>query len=243
MNSPARRLRKLVLIVLVLFCSGWVTAEIEQHLLRSHAEHLLADIRALNVSSSTWADVQPIMATWSSSSVPKGSCTAQACTYEIDLVQTLPIEFVGSPDPGARNWLARLMDHIGMRSTAARAGFTIDHGIVITKWFGEQVTLPVRDWIANDGYIPYLSVASTETTQFSDRVKGHPLLYPNRLATQVKTYLDITFSPAEDGSEKTRLMDFNFSCITRLQPCESEVAILPEGQRLWRQQAFSTSSR
>jgi hypothetical protein len=243
MNSLVRRLRKLVLILLILFCSGWVSGEIEQHVLRSHAEHLLADIRALNVDRSTWADVQPVMTRWSSSSVPKGSCTPLACTYEIDLVQTLPIEFVGSPDPGAKNLLARLMDHIGLRSTAARAGFTIDHGVVITKWFGEQVTLPVRDWIATDGYIPYLSVASTETTQFSDRVKGHPLLYPNRLAIHVKTYLDIAFSPAEDASERTLLMDFNFSCITRFQPCESEGAILPEGQRLWQQQAFSTPSR
>jgi hypothetical protein len=243
MNSPVRRLRKLVLILLVLFCSGWVTAEIEQHQLRSHAELLLSDIRALNVNRSTWADVQPLIARWNGSSVPKGSCTPLACTFEIDLVQTLPIEFIGSPSPGAKNWLARLMDHIGLRSTAARAGFTIDHGIVITKWFGEQVTLPVRDWIATEGYIPYLSVASTETTQFSDRAKGHTLLYPNRFALHVKTYIDIAFSPAEDASERAKLMDFNLSCITRFQPCENEGAILPEGQRLWQQQVFSTPSR
>ena len=243
MNSLLQRIRKLLLILLILASAAWVAAEFAQHLLRTHAEHLLADIRTLNVNRSTWSDVQPIMIKWSSSSVPKGSCNSEACTYQIDLVQTLPIEFVGSPDPGARNWLARLMDHIGLRSTAARAGFTIDHGIVTTKWFGEQVTLPVRDWIAPDGYIPYLSVASTETAQFSERVKSHPLLYPNRFALHVKTYIDIAFSPAEDPAEQNALMDFNLACITRFRPCETEGEILPEAQRLWQQQVFSAPSR
>jgi hypothetical protein len=236
-------IRKLLLTFLILCCCGWLAAETAQHLLRSRAQRLLADIRTLNVNRSTWSDVQPIMSKWSSFSVPKGSCTAQACTCQIDLVETLPIEFVGSTDPAAKNWIPRLMDHIGLRSTAARAGFTIDHGTVTTRWFGEQVTLPVRNWIAPDGYIPYLSVASTETTQFADRAKGHPLLYPNRLAVRVKTYIDIAFSPAEDPAEQDALMRFNLACITRFRPCESEGEILPEAQRLWQQQAFSAASR
>jgi hypothetical protein len=243
MNFLLQRLRRLIVVLLIVSCTGWIAGEILQHLLRSRAEHLLADVRALSVSRTTWSDVQPVMSRWNRYGTAKGSCTADACTYQIDLVQTLPVEFVGSPDPGAKNWLARLMDHIGLRSTAARAGFTIDRGIVITKWFGEQVTLPVRDWVAPDGYIPYLSVASTETTHFSDHGKGHTLLYPNRLALRVKTYIDITFSPTEEPFERAALMDFNLACITRFRPCESEGDILPEGQRLWQQQAFSAPSR
>jgi hypothetical protein len=243
MNFLLQRLRRLVIVVLIVSCTGWITAEILQHLLRSRAERLLSDIRALSVNRSTWSDVQPIMSRWNRFNIAKVPCTSDACAYEIDLVQTLPIEFVGSPDPGVKNWLPRLMDHIGLRSTAARAGFTIDHGIVTAKWFGEQVTLPVRDWTTPDGYIPYLSVASTETTQFTDRAKGHTLAFPNRLALHVKTYIDIAFSPAEDASERAALMNFNLACITRFQPCESEGEILPEGQRLWQQQVFSTPSR
>jgi hypothetical protein len=243
MNSFAQRLRKLLLIFLILCCSGWTAAEVAQHLLRTHAEHLLADIRSIHVNHSTWSNVQPIMSKWSKFSVPKGTCTAQACTYQIDLVETLPIEFVGSPDPGAKNWFARLMDHIGLRSTAARAGFTINNGVVITKWFGEQVTIPIRDWEAPDGYVPYLSVASTETAKLTDHTADRTPLHPNRSALRVKTYLDIQFSPTEDDAEKAALMDFNLACITQFRPCESHGEILPEGQRLWQQQVFSTPSR
>lgn len=243
MNFLLQRFRRLVIVLLIASSAGWIVAETLQHLLRSRAERLLADIRALSVTRSTWSDVQPIMAKWSRYNVSKTPCTAEACTYQVDLLQTLPIEFVGSPDPGAKNWLPRLMDHVGLRSIAVRAGFTIDHGILTTKWFGEQVTLPVRDWEAPDGYIPYLSVASTETTQFSDRAKSHTLLYPNRLALHVKTYIDVAFSPAEDVAERTELMDFNLACVTRFQPCESEGDILPEAERLWQQQAIAATSR
>jgi hypothetical protein len=236
-------IRKLLLTFLILCCCGWLAAETAQHLLRSRAQRLLADIRTLNVNRSTWSDVQPIMSKWSSFSVPKGSCTAQACTCQIDLVETLPIEFVGSTDPAAKNWIPRLMDHIGLRSTAARAGFIIDHGTVTTRWFGEQVTLPVRNWIAPDGYIPYLSVASTETAKLTDHTVGRTPLHPNRSVLLDKTYLDIQFSPAEDSAEHAALMDFNLACITRFRPCESEGEILPEGQRLWLEHVFSTPSR
>jgi hypothetical protein len=241
MNFLLSRLRRLLVVVLVVSSLGWIAAETLQHILRSRAERLLTDIRALSVNHSTWSDVQPFMAHWSRFGSSKGPCTSDACTYQVDLMQTLPIEFIGSPDPGAKNWLPRLVDHLGLRSIAARAGFTVDHGTVITRWFGEQVTPPVRDWTSLDGYIPYLSVASTETTQFSDRAKGHKLVYPNRLALHVKTYIDVAYSPAEDSAERAALMNFNLSCITQFNPCEDEGQILPEAARLWQRQALSIS--
>ena len=243
MSHTADRVRQIFLAILLLVCIAWASGEAAQQFLRWRAQHLLGDIRSLSVNRSTWSDAQPFMKKWSRSSVKKTACTAETCTYQVDLLQTLPAFLVGSPNPGAKNWLARAVDHIGLRSAAARAGFTIDHGVVAAKWFGEQVTLPVRDWDSPDGYIPYLSVASTETSQFREHARNQTLLHPNRLAQHVKTYADIAYSPEEEPSEQSALMDFRLNCITQLHPCETEGEILPEAGHMVEEQKLTLPSR
>ncbi len=243
MTPVLHRLRKYLLIFLLFSCLAWIVGEAAQRILRNRATRLLADIQALTVNRSTWSDVQPIMARWGSWNVSKGPCASDACTYQIDLMQTLPVELIGSPQPGARNWVPRLIDCIGLRSVAVRAGFTIDHGILVTKWFGEQVTLPVRNWDHPDGYVPYLSVASTETIRFSERAKGNKLLHPNRMVQRAGTYIDVAFSPDEESSEQTALMSFRLSCITRFRPCTSEGEILPEALHMWHERELTLPSR
>jgi len=236
MNSVFQRSRKLVLTLLLLVFVAWVFGEGAQQLLSWHGQHLLADIRSLDVNHTTWSDAAPIMQRWSRWGSAKAGCSEAACEYRITLVQALPPFLIGSPDATAKNWLPRLMDHIGLRTTAVRAGLTVEHGIVTSKWFGEQVTLPVRNWNATDDYIPYLSVASTESTHFHEHTAGNRLLHPNRMTQQVKTYLDNSFSPEENPAEQSALMDFRFNCITQLHPCESEGDILPAGLNLIQEQ-------
>ncbi len=238
MNSVFQRLRKLVLTLLLLICVAWVFGEAAQQLLSWHAQHLLADIRSLDVNHTTWSDAAPIMQRWSRWGSAKAGCSEAACEYRITLAQALPPFLIGSPDATAKNLLPRLMDHIGLRTAAVRAGLTVEHGIITSKWFGEQVTLPVRNWNATDDYVPYLSVASTETSHFHEHTAGNALPHPNRMTQHVKTYLEISDSPKEDPFQRSVLMAFRFNCITQLHPCENEADILPAGLNLIQEQRF-----
>jgi hypothetical protein len=242
-NPVLRSARKFLSILLVLVCVAWVSGEIAQQTLLHRAEKLLADIRTLQAGRSTWSDVQIILQRWASSATSKGACTSDACTVQIDLLQTLPSFLTASPGQSGRNWLPRLVDHAGLRSAAVRAGVVAEHGIVTTSWFGEQVTPPVRDWNPSDNFIPYLSVSSAQTSNFQQIATGQTLLHPNRMVQHKASYIAVTYSPGEDSAERSALMDFHLSCITRLGPCESEGDILPEAQRLWQEQLLSRPSR
>jgi hypothetical protein len=243
MSFAQSRLRRYVLIVLFVLSVAWISGEAAQLLLRWRAQKLLPNISSLRAGRSTWSDTQSIMQKWDQWSVPKGACTPEACTYQIDLIQTLPPFMVGNPNAGAKNYIPRVIDHIGLRSSAIRAGFTVDHGIVTVRWFGEQVTPPVRDWGISDGYIPYISASSEQTSQFLERAGDQRLLHPNRMVQHKDSLVAVTFSSDEDPAVQSALMDFQFSCITRLSPCESEADLLPEGMRMWQEQVLSRASR
>ncbi len=236
MNAMLRWLRQTLSIVLVLLAAVWVTGETSQWLLRRHAEKLLADVRALEVNHSGWSDAQQTMSEWGRSGAPTGNCTAEKCTYRIDLLQTLPQILQGYPGGGAANWLPRALGHLGLRGAAVRAGFTVENGVVKEKWFGEQVTLPVRDWSRSDNYVPFLSVSSRASAKFHDRVRDPDQTFPNRLARAYPYGLNASFSPDEEAAEQALLMDFRFSCITQLAPCEDVSSILPEAWRTLQQE-------
>jgi len=239
MNLALQRSRQILFVLIFLVSVVWLWAEMAQHILRQRAEHLLVDLRAIHAGQSTWEGIQPFLRTWSQWTTAKSACTPDACTIQIDLVQALPAPLVGSPAPGAHNWLPRLAGYAGLRNSAVRAGLTVERGIVTTRWFGEQVTLPVRDWNPADNFIPYLSVSSSETTHFHQIAGDERLPHPNRMVQHKASYLALTNAPEEDPGEKAALMDFHLACITRLRPCESPAQILPEAQRLFDEQKLA----
>jgi hypothetical protein len=231
---------QLLLAILLLFFAAWGTVEAQQWLLRWRAERLLDDVRALTVDRSQWADVQPMMRRWAKWGGPSGACTPDFCNYRINIVQTLPPFLAGTPDSSARSWLPKIAQDLGLRSTAAHAGFTFERGAVSTKWFGEQVTLPVQDWSLASNYIPYLSVLSGESYKFRAPGKDTPESHPNRTVLHTNSYMVVSFTPQEDPVERAALMDFQFSCITQLTPCASERDILYEAWRISQEQENSS---
>ncbi|MDR3745400.1 MAG: hypothetical protein P4K80_04635 [Acidobacteriaceae bacterium] len=232
MNTARNSSRQFFLALLVLLVASWASGEGAQWLLRWRAEKLLADVRSIHVDRSQWADAQRMMQQWNRWGAPVEGCTAEKCDYRINLVQSLPPILGASPQGGVRNLLPRLANLVGLRSTAARAGFTVENGVITSRWFGEQVTPPVADSMPTTEYIPYLSVLSEESAKFRLPTEGHPRLHPNRTAQPVNNYLVVGFTPDEDPSEKAALLDFHLSCITQLLPCHSESEILPEGWKL-----------
>jgi hypothetical protein len=243
MNAALKGLRQLLITMLVLLCAAWASGLGAQWLLRYRAQKLLADIRSLNVNHSSWSDAQAIMKTWGKWSAPTGSCTPESCNYRINLIQTLPPFLVGHPDPAANNTLPRLMDRIGLRNAAARAGFTVEHGIVTSRWFGLQVTLPIQDWTLPSDFVPYLSVSSGETAKFRGLLGGNQKVHPHH-ATQISGRdMAVTFSPEEDPAVKETLLNFRFDCLTQFHPCETQTEILPEATNLTLEEERSPSTR
>ena len=233
-NATAKRLRQVLLVFLLLVLAVWGSSYYAQWALRWRAEHMLTDIRALNVNQSNWQAAQALMKKWSDYASTPANCTSDFCNYRITMVQSLPQMLVGYPDPGAHNWLPRIVSHLGLRSAAARAGFSVQHGVVTAKWFAEQVSLPTQDWYLRQGaYVPDLAVSSGEYPGFPNIDTGLAL-HPYRRARNWKGPYGITiyFLPQEDPAEQTRLMDFQLTCVTRFHPCRDEGDIQPEARRM-----------
>lgn len=235
--------RQLLLLVLFLLCAVWVSGEAYQWLLRWRAEKLLSDVRTLQVNRSGWQDAQLLMARWAKWGTSSPICSAESCTYRIDIVQALPQTLGGTPDKGAKNWLPKLAGHLGLRGGAARAEFIVKHGAVVSRTFGEQVTLPVQDWNLSVDYIPYLTASSGVAANFHEHIPDSNPLHPTRKVLVYPNGLVVNFAPDEEPSEQALLMDFRFSCITQLRPCRSAGDMLPEGQRMLQEKQHQAGTR
>jgi hypothetical protein len=245
MNVTLKWCRRVFLTAFLLAIAAWLYAEGAQWLLRWRAEKLLADIQALEVNRSSWSDAQRLMRRWGRWGDYRGTCTAESCEYGIGIAHVLPERFRGYPDAGVKNWLPRLMDHLGQRSAVIAGGFSVERGKVTKKSFMETITLPVQVWFARGGaYVPELFVSSTEYERFSSdeddsRLRSHikvrNLKGPWGLRTQ--------FSSQVEPVERAALMSFQFSCITRFSGCLSERDILPEGWRMLEEKRHKSGQR
>jgi len=241
MNSARKLLRKILLILCLIVLAAWSSSYYSQWAVRWRAQNLLSEVRALNVNQSHFTDAQPLIKKWAAYGAPVGACTSDSCVYRITLVQVLPPFAVGYPDKGVHNWLPRLADHLALRSVAVRAGFSVKNGVVASKWFAEQVSLPVSAWGPPGGtFIPDLAISSGEFSAFTPNAgpdsPSHPYL---RIRDWHGPYgITVQFLPQEDPSEQTALMDFRLTCITRYSPCRSQSDILPEALRILQQEPY-----
>jgi hypothetical protein len=232
--------RRCLLALLLLPSIAWVTAKGAQWVLRYQGVRLLADVHALEINRSTEADVQALMGRWRRWSFTQTGCGDDKCNSRILITHVMPSIFREDSYEGNRNFLARVLDNLGLRSEAVLASMTTIHGVVTTKGFAEDVGLPMRDWFLRGGaYVPDLDIWSGESSEFNSREQLYSLpIHPFRVAHFSKgPYgLTITFTPQESAEEQSALMDFQLNCLTRFIPCRSEGEVLPEGWRLMREQ-------
>jgi hypothetical protein len=234
MNRPLKWLCQLLASILILIVVAWTWEDGAQWLLRSRAEKLLTEVKSVELNRSTNVDIQALITRWSRYGTHWGRCTDKDGYCVIQLAHVYPDPLRGYLDEGVRNWLPRVMDHTGLRTSAVRAGFNFQNGVVTSKGFSEYTSLPLRNWFSLGGaYVPELAVSSSEVSKFRDSYVP-AASHPYRRARYMKgPYgLEISFLPQENPSEKAALMEFRFSCITRFVPCESEGEILPEGWKM-----------
>src|SRR5260370_11473827 len=69
--------------LLVIYLILLATLQINQRITRRRAEHLLSDLRGLQLERSSWSDAQALMQRWSRWGHYEGTCDADHCDYWI----------------------------------------------------------------------------------------------------------------------------------------------------------------
>ncbi len=233
-------------MVLFLILLAFAAVQIQQRMLRWHSERLLADMHQLRLYKSTWGDAQRLMQRWGAWGHYDGSCTAASCKYEIEMASS----FAFIPSVPRHVWLDWLFIHdrfslyswLGGRGSAFTASFTVHDGAIWrqSSALGVQVS---RRQIKRDndfdltlslGARSYQRLQSTLEAPFpfmggADQLVGHPyykVWRPDgcKINCQIGT---VYFSTHTPPAEIERLTSYDFSCMTRYNPCARLEDLLP----------------
>jgi hypothetical protein len=231
---------RIVTFVFLMLFVGWIAIEASQWLFRMRAEALLADIKTLTLNRSSWSDAQKLMTRWGRWGEWYGNCDAEDCSYSIQIshLSLFYPGFVFEPGPHIGT---RVLELVGLRSAGVTASFRVAHGTVISKGFGIDVALPVRQWITPEGgfwltskvggtYWPSLDAAFLESVRQTYSNAYALARHPNRAIIQRRIQLLASFTPEESPEEQSALTDFQFDCITRLTACSSRTELLPRAE-------------
>ena len=231
--APISRWRKAIRIaavsILVLIAAIAVSVPIQQHLLRWRAERLLADIRALQMGKSTWADAQNLMTRWGEWGSYEGTCTQARCSYQINLPDAF-LRIQNHWSSGCCVWMLHPYRFLGGRDAFALARLEVINGLVWGKNYGVTIGVPTSD---DKGEFDYDLLASANTVWRTENFRKiqkspHPeyeIGHPDGCEGCRQVY--VRFTPFADPQTVNSLMDFNFDCLTRKTPCLNQMDIMP----------------
>ena len=236
------RIAGIALLALVACLFAFV--QIQQHLLRWRAERLLADIRAIQMGKSTWADAQQLMNRWGAFGSWESECSARTCKYKIFVApqyESIMVridqfaEFVGPVDGRWGLWLDWIWSRLGADPGFASGGFIVKDGDIWGKWF--SVNLAVQDRTGFDIHEYLLTGGASSATHFyheRNAVLEHPEYYqgrPGACEGCIAAYAE--FTPFADSAVTNRLLDdINLDCLTRLFPrCRGASDVMPEATK------------
>ena len=232
-----RILLRIVLSALMCLAVTVAAIHIEQRLLRTRAEHLLEDIRSLELRRSTWADAQRVFTRWGAWGHYEGSCSTPSCDYEVNLGDFFDHSRFISSAP----WALRAFDLLGVRMSLVTAHVLVTDGLVLGKGFAVFVEVPPEDR-PNDlfsGY-RYILIGKTETVSHTFNLGGslrqrslhseYTVTSPSACTSCMASI--VRFTPLADPTDVRRLMDFNLACLTNHKPCREQEDIMPSA---WKQ--------
>jgi hypothetical protein len=248
--SPQRRSRNILrhaaagAFLLLLVATAFVQGQ--QLLLRWRAEHLLNDIRQIQMGKSSWGDAQKVMTKWGAQGGFFGSCTAELCDYHIamqDWFRGMPAtNFEGGVQSTILDyrkccgWLKPIYRLLGGRFAVVQGWIHVQNGIIWTKTFSVRIANSYEDyvpWQDTGGYWDPLVVyagGSTHLTRF-DYIPDHPEYSIDLGPCTVCTLVKINFTPQTDKQTMDKLLDVDLSCLTRWRGCRQE-EIMPAAYKL-----------
>jgi hypothetical protein len=238
-------------VVLSLVLIAFLSVQIQQRMLRWHAERLMADMHQIRLYQSTWADAQGLMHRWGAWGHYDGSCTVASCKYEIEMSNIAGY----NPRVPRPAWLVWLLTHdrfnlyqwFGGRGSAFVASFTVHNGTIWRESASIGVSVPERrmrmadysdsDWTLSVDAGSYQRLHRTPENPFvfmggDESLARHPYYKVGRpsgckiLCQIVVVYYSTRTPPAEIE----RLTSYDFSCFTRFNPCARIVDLLPAAE-------------
>ena len=224
------------LVSIVLFAAY---VPIQEHILRGRAEHLLFDIREIQLGKSNWADAQRLMSRWQAWGGSDESCTADQCIFRIAIQEGFPSHAyyhvgVGDrelPKPDCCKWMNVPYFWLGGRSDVVIGEILVRGGIIWGKRF--ELMLDVPEGKGNPKGFEYQLIArAASASRLPDHFGGilrHPdfeVGTPGACHGCKEVYS--RFTPFADPSYMHEVMtDFNLSCLVRRIPCSSQEDVMP----------------
>jgi len=216
------------LCVTVLIPAGAIRAD--QYLLRRKAEHLLADVKSLEMRRSSYHDARQVIDRWKDRIHQSGPCQPNRCDVEIAVGDFSYYHFgffVHHPR------LMQVWRVLGGRPATVDGFIRVRNGVVWGKGiraifasysagYGEDVDLVGRMGSGSPGFVSPL----------------HPEYDVGVHRSGAGAYAD--FTPYADPAEVNRLMDIDFSCLTRWHFCQTVVEIAPAA---WHQATAENEER
>jgi len=241
-NRVSNMLRRILIGGVLFSLLGVATTaaaiHIEQRLLRTRAEHLLEDIRSLELRRSTWADAQRVFTRWGAAGRHEGSCASSSCDYEVefgDIFADHPRLVADAP------WARRAFEVFGVRMSLVTAHVLVTDGLVLGKGFTVFVEVPPKgEPKASFSGHGYTLIGSAETVSRTyalgaslRQLSVHPeytVMSPGGCTGCLAVI--VRFTPLADPSDVTRLMGFNLACLNSRKPCREREDIMPSA---WKQ--------
>ncbi len=199
-----------------------VAIRVDQYLLRRKAERLLADLKSLEMRKSTYQDAQLVIDRWKDSIHQEGLCQPSRCDVQISLYDFYMRHFRFFGD---HQRLERVFRVLGGRPAM------IDGSIRVRKDFvwGKGIFAMVRSPSARyDGSINLGGGAGSGYPYYVSPLHPEYIVHPvEKPLGVVNLGASAVFTPYADPADVKRLMDINFSCLTKWHPCETGADIMP----------------
>ncbi len=247
-KNISRVLVRAAFVLLGVLLSAAAVIPIQQQLFRSRAEHLLADMQAIELHRTSWTQAQVLMHRWGRWGHYDGACTAENCKYTI----TLSDMGSGSIRPDDYGWTLHVISlfvgspmyrWLGGREGTVYAGFIVQDGTIWRRVMQLNVQVPPRAASRDDtwGYGLIVRVQSRSSLNPEARKKHdhwilgedeqlaeHPYYKAGRPGgCEICMAAEVTYATDTPQSEIRGLTSFDFSCMTRWHPCLRVEELLP----------------
>jgi hypothetical protein len=235
--APPPRWRRILRVCAIttlgpLFAAA-ICVPIQQQILRYLAEHLLEDIRAIDLGKSTWSDAQTLMTKWGAWGGYEGSCTTDRCEYHVALQQVPTWIMDRLPPQGVPDWLQSIFRQLGGRGASVGARIQVINGVI----WGKDYFVVIEGSNSGSEEDGHGLVASADTQWRTKDFNwwmgpNHPdyaVMSPFGRGFKV---VCVRFTPFADPQTVRALMDFNLDCMTRRNPCRNQSDLMPA---VWKQ--------
>lgn len=230
-----RAMLTIALVAVLLLAGISIYLRVEQHRFRRQAEQLLSDVRELELTKASAAEVRSVVRNWGFEEWgqrPGVACTADDCIYHLRLLP--PTRANNLADPFMAGAGARVLELLGLRPTAVGAWLRIQGGAL------RSVSFSVWTLGRGCGEISCTLVAEAGTwggSGWSSRQRPeaklrNSLLHPGYLVGTFPALLNADtggspsviiwaeLSPDASAPDISRLMQFDLTCLTRLRSCK-----------------------